>query len=117
MKWTRPTADGGRYEAGPYVVENLGRHGWAASGPGFRTVHATKADAQSDCGDAALERIAGQEATVGPVVGDIVVVTATGRRGQVSAIMNGTHHPLYCIRFARGKRLCLDRHEFEVLVP
>ncbi|APQ42351.1 hypothetical protein PBI_RICH_93 [Mycobacterium phage Rich] len=116
MKWHRETADPARYESGPFVVEHHGhRHGWFADGPGVDPTHyPTKRQAQTVCGDVASARAADPEVT--PVIGDAVIVSGT-RRGHISSIMNGEREPLFCITFARGRRLCLFRREIEVIVP
>ncbi|UJQ86616.1 hypothetical protein SEA_PENGUINLOVER67_94 [Mycobacterium phage PenguinLover67] len=127
MKWHSERRDGKlAYVAGPWRVER-GEAGkwWVARGPGIEggvTRHDIKADAQADCEEAALLRIAGNEATVDPVPGDIAVVLADRRkdpRGRVTTKMdNGSGRPIWCIRFnVGGGRTCLFREEFEVMVP
>lgn len=115
MKWTRQRP--GLYTAGPYAVMSLDTHRpiWTASGPDFTSVEGTKADAQLACQRAALLRIEGNGRTVVPVVGDHVV--ANNRTGKVTAILPSNNSQVYCMRFARGRRLCLFRIEFEVVMP
>lgn len=121
MNWTRVKP--GEYVAGPYRIERQPYHRaiWIADGPGIADssgVHDLKEDAQAECEEAAIMRIAGAEATVQPVVGDLARVIATDRRGQVSSIMPSDNgRPLICLRFARGRRLCLFREEIEVMLP
>lgn len=114
MKWHRDR--NGLYTAGPYAVLNVSSNPsiWTASGPDLTGVFPTKRQAQIACGNAASERAANPAAV--PVVGDAVIVSGT-RRGQITAIMRGDHEPLYCIVFARGRKLCLFRREIEVIVP
>lgn len=118
MKWHRERP--GRYTAGPYAIEDAGHHRplWTATGPGMPDrLHSTKVDAQADCEDAALERIVGNEVTVPPVVGDAALVADT-RRGVVTTMLAADSGvQLWCIKFARGRRLCLRRTEFEVVLP
>lgn len=119
MRWKRVRP--GLYVAGPYTVERHNHAGgfWFASGPGVPAVsHDTKDDAQTECEDAALMRIDGNEATVGPVVGDAVVTTEGQRRGHVRSVMLSERGKvLFCLGFARGRKLCLFRHEFSVVLP
>jgi|SRR5690349_4050023 len=115
MKWSR--VQNGVYTAGPYLVEQ-NAHGWYASGPGLDQQHDTKADAQADAEDAALTRIAGSETTVEPVKGDLVVIPAhDDRRGTVATVLKGDREPMFCLHLARGRKLCLFRREFKVVVP
>lgn len=115
MNWKRERP--GVYTAGPYLVEQ-NAHGWYASGPGVDVSHDLKADAQAECEDAALMRIDGNEATVGPVVGDQVVTREGSRRGRVRSVMLSERGKvLFCLGFARGRKLCLFREEFEVVLP
>lgn len=121
MNWKREQP--GVYTCGPYRVERQPYHRaiWIADGPGIAEgsgVHDQKADAQTECADAALERISGRSHDCTAVAGDIVMVR--DRRGQIGTIMEGAgprSARLYCIRFVRGKRLCLFRDEFEVVLP
>ena len=116
MKWHRVTP--GVYTSGPYTIERADYHRaiWTASGPGVSAgvARESKAEAQRICGEAAAKRAA--DPATAPVVGD--AVTVGGRHGHVGSIQPGNGiETLYCIRFVRGKRLCLFRHEFEVIVP
>jgi hypothetical protein len=117
MKWTRVTP--GVYTSGPYRIERATFHRpiWEAYGPGIATgmdAFESKGHAQRVCGEAAAKRAA--DPATKPVIGD--AVTVGGRHGHVGSIQPGNGiETLYCIRFARGKRLCLFRHEFEVIVP
>jgi hypothetical protein len=116
MKWTRTRP--GLYQAGPYAVMNVQASIWTASGPDFTDVCGTKADAQRSAERAARARLIdiSDAYTVVPVVNDHVV--ANNRTGKVTSRMtSATGLPLYCIRFARGKRLCLFRNEFKVVMP
>ena len=122
MKWKRATAGRSRYEAGPYVVEHRGHaHGWFVCGPGLAEHHPLKADAQAAALKAAQARAANPAVT--PVVGDFGVL-ADGRRGQLTAIMRGAPGgtspglvSLYCFRLPRGRRTCVFRYEFQVVMP
>lgn len=113
MKWHR--VEPGTYTAGPYLVEaTYTSGGWYASGPGVDSFWLHKNAAQLACGNAAAARAA--DPATKPVIGD--AVTVGGRHGTVGSIMaTGSIETLYCIKFVRGKRLCLFRHEFEVIVP
>lgn len=128
MKWTRERP--GVYTSGPHRIERVADcHPcvWHASGPGRpRIGHQTKAEAQAEVERAARDRVADPDTV--PVVGDHVEIVGanvwSGRRGQVSTIIKGARHiqagdepPLYCLHLARGKRLCLFRHEITVVVP
>lgn len=114
MNWRRERP--GVYTAGPYRIERLVSR-WVAQGPGIAETHEHKVDAQVECEDAALERIVGNESTVMPVVGDAVMVgDRPGRVTTQLASADGTAL-LYCILFARKRRLCLRRHEFKVVLP
>ncbi|QWY84435.1 hypothetical protein SEA_KNOCKER_94 [Mycobacterium phage Knocker] len=115
MRWHRETP--GSYTAGAYRVEHHDHAGgfWTASGPCVATVsHGTKADAQEAAFAAVMQRL-GNPFAVDVVAGDVVAVG--DRRGVVKAVFPGTHHPVYSILFSRGKRLCLDRHEFRLVAP
>lgn len=121
MRWHR--VRNGVYTAGPYLVEQ-NAHGWYASGPAVDVQHDTKADAQSECEDAALERLEGNAATAVPVVGDHAVVLADRRkdpRGTITTVIDhggANQEPLYCVRFnIGGGRKCLFRREFELVMP
>lgn len=118
MNWKRERP--GAYGAGPYRVERHDHAGgfWTASGPSVSAgSYETKAEAQTQCERAMQIRLADPDANA-PVVGDIVEIIADGRRGQVSTIMTGgIAAPLHCLRLARGKRLCLFRHEIKVVMP
>jgi len=119
MKWTR--VENGTYTAGPYTVERADYHRavWSSSGPGVSAGvgHETKAGAQAAAENAARERIKGHGDSVEPVTGDLVTVHEGSRSGIVRAVFPGTHHPIYSILLARGKRLCLERSEFQVVMP
>ena len=115
MKWTRTAP--GVYAAGPYLVERIIESPavWRANGPGVLGVcRPNKSEAQKVAQHAAEERALGFAV---PVIGDIVLYD--DRRGQISSILpqSGSSNVLYCIMFARGKRLCLFRQEFAVIVP
>lgn len=115
MKWTRP--ERGHYTSGAYTVDYHNHAGgfWTASGPCVATAsHSNNYDAKQAAFAALTQRL-GDPFRVDVVVGDVVAVG--DRRGTITAVMDGTHHPIYCIRFARGKRLCLDRHEFRLVAP
>lgn len=117
MKWKREKP--GVYTAGPYLVEQHA-HGWYASGPGLDESATRKDEAQHAAEKSAWARLIdiSDGLTTEPVVGDIVIVGE--RRGQISSKMAGAAvhaEPLYCIRFVRGKRLCLFRREFVVAMP
>ncbi|AEJ94612.1 hypothetical protein FDI63_gp096 [Mycobacterium phage ChrisnMich] len=127
MKWTRTRP--GLYQAGPYAVLSAGTHRpiWTASGPDFTAVCGTKAEAQRACERSAHARLIdiSDGHTVVPVVGDRVEtttgvrkVTLPARAGQITTVIqSATGLPLYCIKFAYGKRLCLFRNEFKVVMP
>lgn len=125
MKWKR--AEPGRYTAGPYTVTRSDSPlaVWHASGPCVAVTGGltTKADAQAACYEAAFSRGARQGNTCDPVIGDVVTVPGyDNRHGEISSTMFAPRDitprtPLYCIKFSRGKRLCLFRHEFTVVVP
>lgn len=116
MKWTRSSREG-QYVAGPYTVERVVGSTWRALGPGMDpdvNWH-TKVLAQDECERAARRRINEQtKHTVEPVVGDYAM--AGGQYGQISAVLNGNGKPLYCIKLARGRRKCLHRYEFPLVV-
>ncbi|AGT12831.1 hypothetical protein PHELEMICH_93 [Mycobacterium phage Phelemich] len=115
MKWHRDA--NGVYTSGPFTVQHHAHAGgfWTADGPHVKACSwPTKRQAQIDAGQAASARAADPNVT--PVVGDVVMVSGT-RRGQITAIMRGDREPLYCIVFARGRKLCLFRREIEVIVP
>jgi hypothetical protein len=125
MRWHGK--DGG-YEAGPWRVERgEAKKWWVARGPGIEggvSRHETKADAQSECEDAALLRIEGQGMTVEPVVGDIAVPLSSRRSNPMARVTSRIANsqpegePLYCLRFnSGGGRECLFRREFEVVLP
>lgn len=128
MNWKRERP--GVYTAGPYQVKqsDLSAKFWVATGPDVeQSHHETKADAQAEAQRVATLRAADPDANA-PVVGDIVEIidqVAAPRRGQVSSIMLPDYasvhphrqRPLYCVKLARGKRLCLFRHEIKVVVP
>lgn len=119
MNWHRESP--GVYVSGPYKVEKvLGR--WYAcgpinAGPGviIDTAHQRKDQAQGLCYSTAGARAANPD--VEPVVYDVVVVADGDRRGYVGSIMRHDNKVLYCIKFPRGRRLCLLRHEFRVVTP
>ncbi|AER49406.1 hypothetical protein STINGER_92 [Mycobacterium phage Stinger] len=120
MKWTRVRP--GLYRAGPYAVLNVQASIWTASGPNFTAVCGSKADAQEAAQRAAHGRLADVNGnytdtdTVVPVVNDIAEYA--GLRCRVSMITktaDGT--PLYCLVKPRGKRQCLLRNEFKVVMP
>ncbi|AEJ95767.1 hypothetical protein FDI64_gp93 [Mycobacterium phage Zemanar] len=126
MKWTRTRP--GLYQAGPYAVLSAGTHRpiWTASGPDFTDVCGTKAEAQRACERSAHARLIdiSDGYTVVPVVGDRVEtapdvrkVILPARPGQITSVIETGNGPLYCIKFARGKRLCLFRNEFKVVMP
>lgn len=115
MTWKRERT--GVYTAGPYRVEQIGRC-WHASGPDVDIIVSRKELAQVACTRAAGKRSGDAGFLCEPVKGDIVLLTAQGRRGQVGAIMRGNgDRPLYSIHFTRSKRLCVFREEFQVIVP
>lgn len=112
MNWKREKP--GVYTAGPYQVEQIA-HTWYASGPGLGATVGVdrKEQAQGMCCSVAGARA--MRSKTEPVVHDVVLVGE--RRGQISSIMLGDRKTLYSIKFVRGKRLCLFRHEFQVIVP
>ena len=123
MNWTREKP--GVYTAGPYRVEQGGAS-WYATGPGlkgedFGEPYPRKDQAQGRCCQVAGER-ADWRSPVDPVIRDVVRLT-DGRQGYVSVIMRGpvgvehVERAMYGIRLPRGRRLCLFRHEFAVVVP
>ncbi|QPX62206.1 hypothetical protein PBI_INDLOVU_92 [Mycobacterium phage Indlovu] len=117
MKWKR--VENGVYSAGPYLVERAPYHRaiWSVSGPGVSAGvgHETKDDAQTEAHDAALERIVGSELTVEPVKGDVVVIPGHDNAPGVYATALGDN--MHCIHLRRGKRICLFRREFKVVMP
>lgn len=121
MKWTR--VRNGLYKAGPYTVISHDTHRplWTATGPGLdENVYGTKTEAQETALAAAQARIIPDPYGVTPVIGD-KVMTNDGRAGTVGSTMTASQvrqgEPLYCLRLARKKRLCLFRHEFQVVMP
>lgn len=123
MKWTRERP--GVYTAGPYTVEHHADGFWLATGPNLpdheKGAQSLKTDAQYACKQACARRLLGEgQVECEPVIGDIVVTLADKRRGQITMMLKpGATNPvtLWCIKFARGRRLCLLRHEFEVVMP
>ncbi|AGT12996.1 hypothetical protein KAYACHO_92 [Mycobacterium phage KayaCho] len=120
MKWTRP--EPGEYTAGPYKITRwMSAKGsgtpWFVDGPGVEIGwHATKDDAQAEAEDAALNRLGDDETAVVPIVGD--VAEYAGLRCRISAVMaTNDGQPLYCLVKPRGKRQCLLRSEFKVVMP
>lgn len=119
MKWTRTRP--GAYASGPYTVVSADTHRplWYATGPrvGTDIPLESKTAAQRACERAAIARLLGEgQAECQPVLGDAVLYA--GRRGTISALMTTNDgQPLYCLRLARGKRQCLLRSEFEVVLP
>lgn len=119
MKWTRP--EPGEYTAGPYKITRwMSAKGsgtpWFVDGPGVQIGwHATKDDAQAEAEDAALMRITEEtKYSVEPVVGDWAYL---GEYLQVTAVFNaGTGPSTYSLRTARGKRKCLRRYEFPLVI-
>ncbi|UXE04464.1 hypothetical protein SEA_FUNSIZED_93 [Mycobacterium phage Funsized] len=116
MKWTRD--EPGRYTAGPYTVEYHNHAGgfWTAEGPGVdATARATKAIAQADCTRAAQERITdATKYTAEAVVGDWAYL---GGYLQITAVFaDGTGPATYSLRTSRGKRKCLRRYEFPLVI-
>jgi hypothetical protein len=133
----------GFYRAGAYTVVQLQQMGcWQAVGPGLGDAcwFARKDQAQDRVTQAASDRIIGKGNTCVVHCGDNVLVG--DRKGHVASIMGGpvgddkrrwTHDLrwvdpvsvgyehverfIYCLKFARGKRLCLFRHEFTVVTP
>jgi len=118
MIWKREKP--GVYVAGPYTVARVVGSTWRASGPGLdpEVNWHGKDLAQDEARRACQRRLLneGQERTE-PVVGDVVVIPGRRDRGRVRAVFPGTHHPIYSILFPRGRRLCLDREEFQVVMP
>lgn len=115
MKWTRATAERSRYEAGPYVVESHGSHGWFVDGPGVESGHRpTKAEAQRVAVEAAAARITDETRyTVEPVVGDWAYCDGYCR---ITAVFTGgTGNPVYVLLTSRKKRRCLSRYEFPLV--
>lgn len=118
MKWKRERTEEGlmRYTAGPYTVEERTKGGWwYASGPDMDSEWLRKSEAQAATVEVAKRRI-GDGKLGEPVVGD--AAQYAGARAVVIALLatnDGT--PLYCLRLARGKRQCLLRHEFQVVLP
>lgn len=116
MKWTRDRP--GLYVAGAYTAEHHDHAGgfWTASGPCVATAsHATKADAQQAAFAAIMARV-GDPFRADVVVGD--VVEYAGQRAVISMVTTtGDGTPLFCLRLARGRRQCLLRHEFRLMVP
>ncbi len=125
MRWHRIKETGG-YVAGPYAVEKGPVTGpaWRAHGPGVdRPAHRLKDAAQAACLVACHDRLRdGGGKTCTAVEGDAVVID-DGRRGEVTAVLRQepsseyAAQTTYAIRLPRGKRLCLFRGEFEVVVP
>lgn len=118
MKWRRE-GDGGAYVAGPYRVERLVGSTWRASGPGLdpEVNWHGKNLAQDEARRACVRRLLGegQERTE-PVIGDIIV--AGQIRGQISGIMKiDPENPTYVLKTSRGRRHCLRREEFDVVMP
>lgn len=118
MKWSRQRP--GLYTAGPYAVQciDASKGIWTASGPDFTAVAGSKADAQAAAQRSAHARLIdiSDAYTVVPVVND--VAEYAGLRCRVSMItttVDGT--PLYCLVKPRGKRQCLLRNEFKVVMP
>ena len=105
-----------RYTAGPYTVEERTKGGWwYASGPDLDSEWLRKTEAQR-AAVAVAERRIGTGTLVEPVVGDHVEYA--GQRGVVTLLTTtGDGTPLYALRLARGKRQCLLRHEFTVVLP
>lgn len=125
MNWKR--VEPGRYTSGPYTVTRSDSPlaVWHASGPCVAVTGGltTKADAQAACYEAAFSRGARQGNTCDPVIGDVVISSARDGRAVITSVGVGARHvradneQLYCMKFPRGKRLCLFRHEFTVVVP
>lgn len=109
MKWTRTRP--GLYTAGPYAVMSLETHRpiWTASGPDFTSVEGTKADAQLACQRAAHARLIDISDDVAEYAGQRCRVS------MITATADGT--PLYCLVKPKGKRQCLLRNEFKVVMP
>jgi hypothetical protein len=114
----------GFYRAGAYTVVQLQQMGcWQAVGPGLGDAcwFARKDQAQDRVTQAASDRIIGKGNTCVVHCGDNVLVD--DRKGHVASIMGGpvgyehVERFIYCLKFARGKRLCLFRHEFTVVTP
>lgn len=127
MNWRRQA--NGSYTAGPYRVDKV-LSSWYADGPSnagpdirLDSAHLRKDLAQDLCAVVAEARAANPDVT--PVIGDAVEAQGQHgpvdflRRGHITSIMpsGDGRQPLYCIKFSRGKRLCLFRHEFTVVVP
>ncbi|QHB37306.1 hypothetical protein I5G58_gp004 [Mycobacterium phage BirdsNest] len=120
MKWSRE-GDGGAYTAGPYRVERVVGSTWRASGPGMdpEVNWRGKNLAQDECRRACVRRLLGEgQAETEPVIGDVVVVPGTAVRGHLSSILTiDPDNPTYVLKTSRGKRHCLRRAEFEVVMP
>ncbi|QHB37836.1 hypothetical protein I5G63_gp096 [Mycobacterium phage Imvubu] len=117
MKWHRGDQDS-QYRAGAYTVERGPVTGpaWRALGPCVATAgHTTKASAQHAAFEAILARV-GDPFRADVVVGD--VVEYAGMRATITmATTTGDGTPLFCLRTTRGKRHCLLRSEFRLVVP
>ncbi|QJD51396.1 hypothetical protein SEA_RAWRGERTHAT_93 [Mycobacterium phage RawrgerThat] len=123
LTWKRHP-ETGAYTSGPYVIEKSFNGQWHLSGPSLNEPHFTKREAQRSAYHAARQRIDGHAMCAVPVVGDHVEtttdvrkVTLPARPGQITSVIETGNGPLYCIKFARGKRLCLFRNEFKVVMP
>lgn len=122
MNWKRIKP--GSYRAGPYYLEREVHDFprsicWAIAGPGVNARYATKAEAQAECQRVAKLRAADPDANA-PVQGDFVRIVADGRIGQVNTIQSSGPVTLWCLHLPRvpgRRRLCLARHEIEVVVP
>jgi hypothetical protein len=117
MKWHR--IEPGHYEAGPYTVTRhpLADTVWLATGPEMEpdVLWSGKNLAQDECRRAMVRRV---EDPYGceVVVGDVVI--AGGKRAVIKAILvadGGLR--TYVAQNARGRRKCMVRPEFPVVVP
>jgi hypothetical protein len=116
MKWHR--IEPGHYESGPYVVM---RHPlvdtiWLATGPGMEpdVLWSGKNLAQDECRRAMARRV---EDPYGceVMVGDVVI--AGGKRARITAVLDTAAGRTYVAQNARGRRKCMVRPEFPVVVP
>jgi hypothetical protein len=125
MNWKRERP--GVYTAGPYLVEQLAVGGWYASGPGVDEPTDRKDHAQVACERYALARIEGRERTCPAFLGDAVTLWTRGgagvrqTTGRIHSVFpNATENgkgPLYSIHLARGRKVCMYRDEFQVVLP
>lgn len=123
LTWKRGD-EPGLYTAGPYTIVK-GANQWHLTGPGggcgsparqLNEPHFTKREAQRSALYAARRRLEGHAMCAVPVVND--VAEYAGQRCRVSMITaTADSTPLYCLVKPRGKRQCLLRNEFKVVMP